>query len=290
MYRIAKVQVECGSEITCFSAEDLALHVGDSCVVQCDKVLEFGRVTDLSEAQGEPRDARAPRVIRRATLQDNSKEQEDLVRSRMARESCVAWAEKHGLEMRIVHVRYSFDRAVLFVQFTAEDRVDFREMVKALSQELRTRLEMKQIGVRDEAALLGGIGPCGRRLCCSSWLNHFESVNVKMAKVQRLSLNPGAISGMCGRLKCCLRYEHESYREHDRRLPRDGAAVECPAGRGRVIDKNVLCEKLRVCLEDGRVVDCPACEARVRRGRPGGARRSASEDTDTKRAESEPSG
>jgi len=154
-----------------------------------------------------------------------------------------------------VRVKYSFDRSVLVILFAAEERVDFQEMVKEISDELRTRVEMKQIGIRDEAGITGGLGPCGRNLCCCTWLNNFESINVKMAKIQRLSLNPGAISGMCGRLKCCLLYEYENYRELGRLLPRDGAAVKCPDGKGYVIDKDILAQRVRVRLDDERVLE-----------------------------------
>ncbi|GAG39857.1 unnamed protein product, partial [marine sediment metagenome] len=147
----------------------------------------------------------------------------------------------------------SFDRKVVTISYTAEERVEFQDMVAELSGELHARIEMKQIGVRDAAGITGGLGPCGRRLCCDSWLHKFEAVSVRMAKNQRLSLNPNTISGVCGRLKCCLHFENECYSELGRRLPRDGALVKCPEGKGCVVDKNVLAQRVKVRMEDGRV-------------------------------------
>jgi cell fate regulator YaaT (PSP1 superfamily) len=188
----------------------------------------------------------------------------------MAKEACGKQIEEHKLDVHLVSVRYNFDRSLLTVCFTADERVDFRDMVKALGTELGTRVEMRQIGVRDAAGLTGGVGPCGRLLCCCSWVKRFEGVNVKMAKAQRLSLNPTAISGMCSRLKCCLRFEHDCYREYARHLPREGTQVECHQGRGRVIDRDILGQRLRVRLEDDRVVSVGAGDARVVAGAPGG--------------------
>lgn len=259
MHRIAYVEIDGGPRLRCYSPPDLAIHEGDQCIVEADKVLEFGRVARLEDAVSDSSGARnLPSVVRRATLQDQTKVNESALMSKMALESCSAKVEKYELKMRLIRVRYSFDRSVLMVLFSAEERVDFREMVKELIGELRTCVEMKQIGVRDEAGITGGLGPCGRRLCCCTWLHNFESINVKMAKTQRLSLNPGTIGGMCGRLKCCLRYEYETYRELNRRLPRDGATVRCPGGKGYVIDKNILAERVRIRLDDERVLEYDA--------------------------------
>jgi cell fate regulator YaaT (PSP1 superfamily) len=201
MYKIADVEIDEGQALCCLRPESLAIHVGDACVVQCERVQEYGRVTRLAELDGNPPSERMlPEVLRCATLQDQAKAEDNALRSRMAVDTVAAGVEKHKLEMRLIRVRYSFDRALLRVTFSAEGRVDFRELIKDLAAELQTRIDMRQIGVRDEAGILGGVASCGRRLCCCTWLRNFEPVNVKMAKIQRLSLNPGAISGMCGRL------------------------------------------------------------------------------------------
>ena len=291
MYRIVNVAVDEGTEYRCFSPADLAIQKGNPCIVEVDRVLEFGLVSGVEELEGEEKAGEgSPTVLRRATLQDNAQAKENALMSKMAADTCAKQSEKHGLSMRLVRVRYSFDRVMLRVLFTAEERVDFREMVKELATEFRTRVEMRQIGVRDEAAIVGGVGPCGRQLCCCTWLRHFEAVNVKMAKAQKLSLNPGAISGMCGRLKCCLRYEYEHYRELGRGLPRTGCMVECSHGRGCVVDKDILRQKLTLRLEDDRFLQCDADEVQRISGDRGRGRRDDDEDSPAQRSEPGPAG
>ncbi len=265
MYRIATVEVNVGEEVRCVSPDGLAIHMNDRCVFDTGQVLEIGRIVAVSEGRdGEP-DGGMPKVVRCATLQDQAKARENDLMSKMAMDTCQAKADRLELSMRLVRVRYSFDRKLLTVLFSAEERVDFRELIKQLAAELHARIEMRQIGVRDEAALIGGLGPCGRVQCCCSWLQKFESINVKMAKNQRLSLNPGAISGMCGRLKCCLRYENEQYRDASRGMPRDGALVEGPDGKGCVIDQNTMGRTVRVRLEDDRILDYDVDDIRILR-------------------------
>lgn len=154
----------------------------------------------------------------------------------------------HGLEMKLVDVEYTFDRSKMIFQFTADGRIDFRELVKDLAGVFRTRIELRQIGVRDEAKILGGIGPCGRQLCCSTFLGDFVPVSIKMAKDQGLSLNPTKISGLCGRLMCCLKYENDEYEAAKRELPDYGSEVMTPDGRGRVVGLNLLSRVLKVRL------------------------------------------
>jgi cell fate regulator YaaT (PSP1 superfamily) len=255
---IAYIEVDQSPPRRCLVPDGLAIHKGESCIVKSDRIQEFGKVINLEEEEvptEEEKKAVLPEVVRCATLQDKAKADETTLMGKMAMDTCKSRAEKYGLKMRLIKVRYSFDRSVLTVMFSAEERLDFREMVKELAGELSTRVEMRQLGVRDEAGLTGGIGPCGRDMCCCTWLHKFESINVRMAKAQRLSLNPQAISGMCGRLKCCLRYEFDQYKEADKHLPRDGACVKCPGGEGRVCGKNILAERVKVRLEDERIVE-----------------------------------
>ncbi|MBM4142233.1 MAG: stage 0 sporulation protein [Lentisphaerae bacterium] len=261
MDRTAYVEVEGGPRMRCRIPEGLAIHEGDQCVLEADRVLEMGRLADIEET-AVPADPALPRIVRRATLQDQARAHESAVRSKMAAETVADRAAKYSLKIDLVRVRFSFDGGVLMVLYTSDERPDFREMVKELSGDLRARVEMHQIGVRDQAGIVGGMGPCGRALCCCSWLRNFASVNLRMAKVQHVSLNPLSIGGLCGRLKCCLRYEYDCYREMARQLPRDGAAVECPAGCGRVLDLNVLAQKVRIRLEDQRTVQYGASEVR----------------------------
>lgn len=263
MYRLATVELELGAHIQCYSPPELAIHDGDQCVFENDRIQDFGRIIAVTECQDTNPCSKLPSIIRCATLQDQSKAKEVQLMSKMAMDTCIAKVEKFKLDMHLVRVKYSFDRKVLMVTFSAEERVDFRSLVKELASELHTRIEMKQIGVRDEASMIGGIGPCGRVLCCTDWLKHFESINVKMAKTQRLSLNPGAISGMCGRLKCCLKYENEQYKACSRAMPRDGSTVETPEGRGRIIDQNVPQQKVTVRLENEQTVEYGIGEIRT---------------------------
>ena len=263
MNRVVHVEVDEDRRLACSCAPELAIHPGDQCVVEAEKILEFGKVSKIEESGGNPSDKRVIRVLRRATLQDLARANEDGIMSRIAMNSLISKVEKLGLNMRVVRARYSFDRAVLRVTFTAEERVDYSLLVQDLSAELRTRIEMNQIGVRDEARMIGGMGPCGRRMCCCARQHRFESVNVRMAKAQKISLNPGAISGMCSRLKCCLRYEFDTYRELSRNLPYDGAFVQGPDGKGRVIDKDILRQRVKVRLEDDRIMDYDAKDLQV---------------------------
>ena len=266
MDTIATVEVDVGEQVQCACPAGVAIHEGDRCIYDTGAVLETGRIVAIAAAGAEPvKSGTLPRILRCETLQDQAKSRENELMGRMAMDNCRAVSTQLALPMRLVRVRYSFDRKLMLVLFAAEDRVDFRELVKRLSSDLHCRVEMRQIGVRDEAALIGGLGPCGRVQCCCSWLRKFDSVNVRMARVQRLSLNPGAISGMCGRLKCCLRYEHDHYRDSLHGMPREGSMVETPDGTGKVIDLVTLSRRVRVRLEDGRVVVYDVDDLRILR-------------------------
>ena len=166
--------------------------------------------------------------------------------------------------MKLINAHYAFDGKLLAIQFSAEGRVDFRELVKQLSAAFNTRIELRQIGVRDETAIVGGLSICGRPFCCCSFLTAFDSINVKMAKEQDLSLTPSTISGMCGRLKCCLKYEHEGYLELEKSMPRRGDCCECKEGRGHIIDRNLLTQRVVVQLDEtDRTVSCSKDDVNV---------------------------
>ena len=263
MYRSVEIRLEDDSLVNAFSPAELGIHKGDLCVVECNRVPEYGQVVHLQDCEGDlpPRSA-GPAVIRRATLQDQSRAHENAMIGRMNAKTVHKRVDEHKLPVHIVQVRYSFDRSVLHITYTSEDRVEYAEFVKALAGEFRVRIEMKSLGIRDAARLAGGMAVCGRPLCCREWLKDFEVVSVKMAKTQGLSLNPAAISGMCGRLKCCLKYEFETYRVLGADLPRNGTTVRCGEGCGCVWDKDVLGQRVKVRLEDGRVVACPANEVK----------------------------
>jgi cell fate regulator YaaT (PSP1 superfamily) len=172
-----------------------------------------------------------------------------------AKKFCIEKIAAHGLPMNLVDVEYFFDGSKIIFYFTAEGRVDFRELLKDLVRRLRTRVELRQIGIRNQAKMVGGLGGCGRPLCCSTFLKNFHAVSIKMAKEQNLSLNPTKISGACGRLMCCLQFEHDTYRELKKDMPKVGKKVELPEGNGKVVRQNVMSRSYTVQLEDGREID-----------------------------------
>lgn len=188
-------------------------------------------------------------VIRVATKDDVRQVERNRKRESEAFDICLQKIEKHKLDMKLIDVEYTFDNNKILFYFTADGRVDFRELVKDLASVFRTRIELRQIGVRDEAKMLGGLGVCGMPFCCSSFLGEFQPVSIKMAKEQGLSLNPTKISGTCGRLMCCLKYEQEAYEDLLRVTPKVGALVETPDGRGRVVDNNILTGNLKVVMD-----------------------------------------
>ena len=193
----------------CAAPPSLAINKGDACIVQKEGMLEYGHV--LMETRGEdPEDKGLPKVIRRATLQDQAVAAENGLLLKNAWRVCQQKITALNMAMRLELLHYAFDRSLLTVVFTAEERIDYRQLVHDLAAELHARIEMKQIGVRDAAALRGGLAPCGRIMCCRSWLKKFDNVNVRLAKNQGVPLRQSSINGMCGRLKCCLRFEYFS--------------------------------------------------------------------------------
>jgi len=200
------------------------------------------------------------RILRRVNSHDETRIEEKRAREKFIFQNALRKVREHNLQMKMLNCHYSFDRTVVYFQFAAEGRVDFRRLVKDLSGALHVRVELRQVGVRDETALVGGIGCCGRPLCCASFLDKFPPVSVKAAKEQHLSLNPSSVSGSCGRLKCCLRYELEGYRKLNKQLPRMNARCRIEAGEGRVVDCNALAGtvKVRLVEDPGRCLDVPA--------------------------------
>jgi len=238
MFRSVVILFEDGSLVNAVSPLELAIHPGDWCVVECSRIPEFGQVLQLIDRDAlPPIKGSVPVLLRRATLQDQARAKENTVTGRMAAKTVHKRIEEQKLPIHIVQVRYSFDRTVLHITFTSEDRVEVMDLVRGLGSELRARIEMKPLGVRDAAKLVGGMGVCGRSLCCKTWIKEFATVSVKMAKVQRLALNPGSISGMCGRLKCCLKYEFDNYRELGDNLPHEGSRERCQDGCGCACDQ-----------------------------------------------------
>lgn len=228
------------------------LKVGDYVIVETSMGEEYAEVVIANKKMPEEKiTSELKPIIRVATKQDKIHNQENKKREKEAFEICKKNIKKHKLEMNLIDVECKFDNSKMIFYFTADGRIDFRELVKDLAAIFRTRIELRQIGVRDEVKRIGGNGVCGRELCCCSFLGNFETVSIKMAKEQNVSLNPSKISGNCGRLMCCLRYEQDVYEEKLKRLPKLGAIVETEEGEGVVDSIETLKEKIRVKFKDG---------------------------------------
>ena len=225
---------------------------GDYVIVETARGVEFGEVvTGVREIDDDQIIAPLKQVIRIASADDIQHAQENEKNEREAYAVCQRKITEHKLDMKLVSVEYTFDNSKILFYFTANGRVDFRSLVKDLASVFKTRIELRQIGVRDEAKMLGGLGPCGRPICCGSFLGDFQPVSIKMAKEQNLSLNPTKISGVCGRLMCCLKYEQDNYELTRKRMPKVGKEVIVPDGRGVVWDVNVIKETVRVRIQKG---------------------------------------
>jgi cell fate regulator YaaT (PSP1 superfamily) len=230
----------------------LSLKDGDVVIVEFDRGLDYGQIISAPEEAGSVKAKGSPRkVLRLVTENDLKQIEEDKKRAKDASRTCVKKIQEHKLEMKLIAAEYSFDRSKIIFYFTAEGRVDFRSLVKDLAKIFKARIELRQIGVRDEAKLFGGYSCCGRPLCCATFLKDFEPVTIKMAKEEGLPLNPPKISGLCGRLMCCLSYEYETYKILSKGLPKEGERINVPEGKGKVISVNVFKRTATVVLEDG---------------------------------------
>ena len=254
MEKIWAVKLENGASLEVRGAEELALKRGDWCVFRRDFYEDLGIVgAELSTPSMTSRIEELPQVLRCAGEPELVEADENRRKAKNDMVTVREWISKLALEMNPVNAHYSLDRKLLTIQFCADGRVDFRELVKELSHALSVRIELRQIGVRDETGIYGGIAVCGQVLCCCRFLKEFSSINVKMAKEQDLLLTPSTISGVCGRLKCCLKYEHEGYLELEKNMPRKGEFCETPSGKGRITDRNLLTSKVSVTFENGNV-------------------------------------
>ncbi|MBQ8537801.1 MAG: stage 0 sporulation protein [Clostridia bacterium] len=225
---------------------------GDFVVVETARGIEFGEVViGVREIDDSQIIAPLKKVVRVASAQDVEHAQENARNEKEAYKICQKKIIEHKLDMKLVSVEYTFDNSKILFYFTANGRVDFRSLVKDLASVFKTRIELRQIGVRDEAKMLGGLGPCGRPICCGAFLGDFQPVSIKMAKEQNLSLNPTKISGVCGRLMCCLKYEQETYEQTRKRMPKVGKEVITPDGVGVVWDINVIKETVKVRIQKG---------------------------------------
>ena len=254
MVTVIGVRFKKAGKIYYFNPSGLDIKKGDFVVVETARGVEFGEcVIGIKSISEEEIVSPLKNVIRKAEPEDIEKNIENKQKEKEAYDICAEKILKHGLDMKLIDVEYTFDNNKVIFYFTADGRVDFRELVKDLASIFRTRIELRQIGVRDEAKMTGGLGPCGRTLCCSTFLGEFVPVSIKMAKEQNLSLNPTKISGICGRLMCCLNYEQDIYEEIRKKLPKVGSIVDTPYGEGEVISNSVIKEsvKVKVRIKDG---------------------------------------
>lgn len=264
MIAVVGIRFKKAGKIYYFSPSDLKINKGDSVIVETVRGIEFGEcVIGPKEIKEEDIVSPLKNVIRVATEEDIRKHEENKSKEKEAFEICLQKIEQHNLVMKLIDVEYTFDNNKVIFYFTADGRVDFRELVKDLASVFRTRIELRQIGVRDEAKMVGGLGPCGRPMCCSAFLGDFAPVSIKMAKEQNLSLNPTKISGICGRLMCCLNYEQEAYEEIRKRLPRIGSIVETASGKGEVVANSAVKEMVKVKIhakEEEIIIEVPIQE------------------------------
>ena len=249
MVRVAGVRFKKAGKIYYFDPEDLQVEQGTNVIVETARGMEFGMAT--SGIKEVPESEIVPplkKIVRIADESDAAQHKENIRKKQRALELCQEKVTKHNLSMKLIDVEYTFDNSKIIFYFTADGRVDFRELVKDLAGVFKMRIELRQIGVRDEAKMVGGIGTCGKGLCCHTWLPEFEPVSIKMAKVQNLSLNPTKISGICGRLMCCLKYENDIYYELRKGMPEHGERIKTEDGIGIVFDTNILENKIKVRL------------------------------------------
>ncbi|MDQ2086368.1 stage 0 sporulation family protein [Herbivorax sp. ANBcel31] len=262
MVKVVGVRFKKAGKIYYFDPGDMKIDLNQNAIVETARGVEFGYVvvpnTEVSE---EEIVTPLKGVIRVATDEDKKHYEENAKKEEEAFDICLQKIKEHELEMKLIDVEYTFDNNKVLFYFTADGRVDFRELVKDLASIFRTRIELRQIGVRDEAKMMGGLGVCGRVLCCYSFLGDFQPVSIKMAKEQGLSLNPTKISGACGRLMCCLKYEQEAYEEIVARVPKEGAIVETPDGQGIVISVSLLKELVKVKLDKENETDLKIYDA-----------------------------
>ena len=248
---VVDIQFRPGQKIYFFDPDGVVYQAGDHVIMDTARGAEFGICTGGNHTIP-MKDVVAPlrKVLRIATAQDEKIVAENRAKEKKAFEVCMQKVEEHSLDMQLVSAEVAFDGSKILFYFTADERVDFRELVKNLASVFHTRIELRQIGVRDKAKMVGGLGICGRPFCCATFLDDFQPVSIKMAKTQNLSLNPTKISGTCGRLMCCLKYEQDAYEDLIRTSPKQESFVDTPEGRGTVVEVDLLRQRVKVRMED----------------------------------------
>ena len=255
MNEVVQVKLREAGKISYYNVNTTEVNPGDYVIVEIERGIDYGQIVSEVEMVLDT-DIEQPlrKIIRLANKEDRQQIRENKKRIKNILVTCEKKIREHKLDMKLVEAEYSFDRTKIVFYFTAEGRIDFRDLVRDLAHVFRARIELRQIGVRDEARMLGGFGCCGRELCCAKFLKDFEPVTIRMAKEQNLPLNPPKISGLCGRLMCCLSYEYHTYRELLKGLPKEGAEINTPQGKGKVVSVNVLTRSFVVDLGEGKQV------------------------------------
>ena len=248
---VVDIQFRPGQKIYYFDPDGKTFRPGDHVIIDTARGAEYGICAGGNHRIAQ-KDVVAPlrRVLRKATAQDERVAADNRAKEKKAYDICMEKIAEHGLDMQLVSAEVAFDGSKILFYFTADERVDFRELVKNLASIFHTRIELRQIGVRDKAKMVGGLGICGRPFCCASFLDDFQPVSIKMAKTQNLSLNPTKISGTCGRLMCCLKYEQDAYEDLIRSSPKLESFVDTPEGRGTVVEIDLLRQRVKVRMED----------------------------------------
>lgn len=256
MIEVVGVRFKQSGKMYYFSPGNLEINEGDGVIVETARGMEYATVYMPKTMVGDDNIVKPLKsIVRIADERDKKRHEENEAKKAEAMKLCQEKITKHGLEMKLIDVEYTFDNNKIVFYFTADGRIDFRELVKDLASVFRMRIELRQVGVRDEAKMLGGVGCCGRPLCCASWLADFQPVSIKMAKNQNLSLNPTKISGICGRLMCCLKYENDVYCMMRKGAPDTGDVVNTPDGKAKVVETDILRELVKVRLFTGEKDD-----------------------------------
>ncbi|MFH1782795.1 MAG: stage 0 sporulation family protein [Candidatus Omnitrophota bacterium] len=256
MRESVQIRLREAGNILYYNTNNIKPNVSDYVIVEVERGQDYGQVISEIELILEADlDKPLKNIIRIATKDDMNKIADNKKHIKSVSQTCLKKIKERKLDMKLIDSEYSFDKTKIIFYFTSEGRVDFRELVKDLAHIFKARIELRQIGVRDEARMLGGFGHCGRSLCCASFLKSFEPVTIRMAKEQNLPLNPSKISGCCGRLMCCLGYEYQNYRQYLKNLPKEGDKIKTKEGKGKVISVNALKRKVLVELENGKQIE-----------------------------------
>ena len=251
---IVGIKLGNNSKIYYFDADGVNVHENSTVIVETEKGLQYGVVVKFVSPKEIDKKMEYKKVVRITTKDDYKRYLSNIKDADKAIVKCNNLIEEYGLNMKIIDANYTFDREQLIFRFVADDRVDFRQLAKDLGSMFKTRIELRQVGIRDKAKEIGGIGPCGRKLCCNNFLSEFDSVSINMAKNQNLALNPSKINGVCGRLLCCLTYENENYNEYKEGLPDVGSKVKVDGQEGKVISVDLFNRTYKVATVDGDIV------------------------------------